>query len=190
VDTPQEPQQGRILTFPQGLERTSGAAPRCPIDDAADEDRLVEEVPSNTGEAIVSHLRALPLGVSSGAFYPHTATEEVPEAAAALGLHTVEIMLQTAGEYDPGFIAALADRVHDVGVTVRSVHTMQRLHPLMDPYQRRVREGRELFERGIEAAAALNANVLVWQPSSPSRVTGNALWRSPRSWRRPAGRSA
>ena len=124
----------------------------------------------------MSHLRALPLGISSGAFYPRTPTEEVPHKAAELGIHTIEIMLQTPGEYQPAYIADLAARAKDAGVTVRSVHTMHRLHPLFDPYRRRVREGRELFERGIEAAATLEADVLVWHGATSNDVIEPEGW--------------
>jgi hypothetical protein len=103
-------------------------------------------------------------------------TEEVPERAAALGIHTVELMLQTAGEYDPTYIANLAARVRDAGVTVRSVHTMHRLHPLFDRYPRRREEGRALFERGIEAAAALGADVVVWHGARSGEVRDVEGW--------------
>ena len=132
-----------------------------------------EQISSNR---TISHLRALPLGISTGAFYPHTLTEDVPSRAAELGIHTVEIMLQTPSEYDPAFIADLAARARDAGVTVRSVHTMHRLHPVFDSYERRAREGRELFERGIEAAATLGADVLVWHGARSGQVIEPEGW--------------
>jgi sugar phosphate isomerase/epimerase len=171
VDTPHEPQRGRIITFPH-LARTE-------VDDTAREDRILREAPSResvTGSPVISHLRALPLGISSGAFYPNVPTEEVPERAAALGIHTVELMLQTAGEYDPAYIASVAARARDAGVTVRSVHTLHRLHPLFDPYARRVTEGRELFARGIEAAVTLGADVLVWHGARSGQVIEPEGW--------------
>jgi sugar phosphate isomerase/epimerase len=165
VDTPHEPERGRIIAFPH-------PAP----DDARDDDRVIAREPARAEAAAVSHLRALPLGLSSGAFYPHLPTEEAPDRAAALGVTTVELMLQTAGEYDPAFVADLAARARDAGVTVRSVHTLHRLHPLSDPYARRAREGRELFQRGIEAAAALGAEVLVWHGPRGGEVREQAGW--------------
>jgi hypothetical protein len=164
VDTPHEPQRGRIIAFPQPH-----------LDDTPRDDRVIAREPARA-DAAVSHLRALPLAISSGAFYPHVPTEEVPERAAALGITTVELMLQTPGEYDPAYIAGLAARARDAGVTVRSVHTMHRLHPLFDPYARRAREGRELFQRGIEAAATLGADVVVWHGARGGEVRQQAGW--------------
>jgi sugar phosphate isomerase/epimerase len=168
VDTPHEPQRGRIIAFPQPPH----------AGDAPGDDRVIAQQPAREGAATppIAHLRALPLGISSGAFYPHVPTEEVPARAAALGISTVELMLQTAGEYDPAFVADLAARVADAGVAVRSVHTLHRLHPLFDAYARRAREGRELFQRGIEAAATLGAEVLVWHGARSGEVREQEGW--------------
>ena len=164
MDTPHEPQRGRIIAFPHPAP---GDAPR--------DDRVIAREPARA-DAAVSHLRALPIAISSGAFYPHVPTEEVPERAAALGITTVELMLQTAGEYDPAFIADVAARARDAGVTVRSVHTLHRLHPFFDPYARRAREGRDLFQRGIEAAGTLGADVLVWHGARRGEIREQAGW--------------
>jgi sugar phosphate isomerase/epimerase len=167
VDTPQEPARGRIIAFPQ---------PTPAVDDSERDDAIVAREPARAAAPAISHLRALPLGISSGAFYPHLPTELVPERAAALGITTVELMLQTPGEYDPAYIADLVARVRDAGVTVRSLHTLHRLHPLFDPYARRVEEGRELFQRGIEAAAALGAEVVVWHGALTGEVRDQEGW--------------
>lgn len=164
MDTPHEPQHGRIIAFPHPA---TGDVPR--------DDRVIAREPARV-ETAVSHLRALPLAISSGAFYPHVPTEEVPERAAALGITTVELMLQTAGEYDPAFIADVAARARTAGVKVRSVHTLHRLHPFFDPYPRRVQEGRELFQRGIEAAATLGAEVLVWHGARRAEIREQEGW--------------
>ena len=140
---------------------------------------MLNESPSRdltTQSQAISHLRALPLGISSGAFYPHTPTEEVPHKAAELGIYTIEVMLQTPGEYEPAFIADLAARAKDAGVTVRSLHTMHRLHPLFDPYRRRAQEGWKLFELGIEAASTLEADVLVWHGARSNEVAAPGGW--------------
>jgi sugar phosphate isomerase/epimerase len=159
----------------------SAPATADPSEPTAHTDRMIAESPApkrGGDEPELAHLRALPLGISSGAFHPHTLTEDVPDHVAELGLHTVEIMLQTAGEYDPAFIADLAARTRDAGITVRSVHTMHRLHPLFDRYERRAREGRELFERGIDAAATLGADVLVWHGARSGQVIEPEGWEA------------
>ncbi len=152
-----------------------------PSEQGARADRMIAETPAparSGDEPELAHLRALPLGISSGAFHPHTLTEDVPDHAARLGVRTIEVMLQTAGEYDPAFIADLAARARDAGVAVRSVHTMHRLHPLFDRYERRAREGRDLFERGIEAAATLGAEVLVWHGARSGQVIEPEGWEA------------
>ena len=126
--------------------------------------------------AAISHLRAVRLGVSSGAFYPTIATEDVPVAAARLGVSDVELMLQTAGEYDPAFIRSIAGQYAALGTNVHSVHTMLALHPMLDRYSRRAAEGRAMFDRAIEAAATLGASVLVWHGPKREDVTTPAGW--------------
>lgn len=121
------------------------------------------------GEGL-DHVRAVSLGVSSGAFYPHTPTEETPFAAARLGMTTMEVMLQTPGEYQPEMIDRLGENARTAGVAIHSVHTMEPLHPMLDRYPRRAEEGRALFQRGIDAAAALGARVLVWHGARRRQV--------------------
>ena len=191
MDTPQEPTGARIIPlFPEGrssrsrrrstMNTSPEEAPASPDPSLADIDKLlgIEAVgtllPGETRG--VSHVRAVELAVSSGAFYPHVATENVPEAAAKLGLQTIEIMLQTAGEYQPTFIAQLAANARDAGVRIHSLHTMETLHRLMGPYERRTQEGRLLFQQGIEAAAALGAEVIVWHGPNRREVETDAQW--------------
>jgi sugar phosphate isomerase/epimerase/predicted metal-dependent hydrolase len=190
VDTPQESQPARIVPFPHG--RVQAPAMREPVapDDvvtgqspatlSAGEtiDRLlaVSNVDEQAANPDLHHLRAVRLGVSSGAFYPHVSTEDVPAAAARLGLSDVEIMLQTASEYDPAFVHQLVIDSRAAGITIHSVHTMHRLHPFLDSYPRRAREARELFRRGIEATAALGATVLVWHGLRREQMTGPEAW--------------
>lgn len=119
---------------------------------------------------------ALRLGVSSGAFYPDLPTEAVPAAAAALGLPELELMLQTAGEYAPGFFAELLRAADDAGCLVRSLHTMQTLHPLAAPYKRRAEEGRTLFRQAIDGAVALGAKAIVWHGLSRQEAAGADAW--------------
>src|SRR5579884_3446763 len=118
------------------------------------------------------------LGLSSGSLYPDIATEEVPAVAARLGLPDIELMLQTAGEYDPAFMREVARNCRAAGCRVHAIHVMQSLHPVFDPYPRRVREGRALFARAIEGAAALGARALVWHGPRQEEL------RTPERWAR------
>lgn len=113
----------------------------------------------------------LRLGLSTGALYP-TPTEDVPAIAARLGFYDLEIMLQTAGEYEPEFISDLRSRCDAHGVSVHSVHVWNEFHPVLNAYRRRADEGRAMFSRAIAAAAMLDAKVVVWH--GPRRPEGDS----------------
>ena len=180
MDTPQESPILRIVPFEQRAEQRPEAASEETID------RLLEistigdpprDALTRDGDSgRISHVRAVRLGVSSGAFFPHTATEHVPLAAARLGITSIELMLQAASEYDPAFIAQVAANVRAAGVTVHAVHSMSQLHPMMASYPRRAADARALFQRGIEAAATLGAEVLVWHGPLRTEVATDDGW--------------
>jgi len=183
VDTPQEPSGARIVPlFPRpstAAPAPTPSRPASPVDDDA-VDRLLDvsaiDDPLPGEHDGVAHVRTVQLAVSSGAFYPHIATEDVPAAAARLGLSAIEVMLQTRGEYEPAFIGTLGANARAAGVEIYSVHTMSHLHPLLDAYPRRAAEGRAIFQQGIEAAAALGAKVLVWHGPRRDQVASEEGW--------------
>lgn len=119
------------------------------------------------------------IGASTGTLYPHQHTEEAVETLARLGFPTIEVVLQTAGEYEPGFVRDLAARVRAGGTAVASVHTFTALHPLFDPYPRRREEGRRALLRAIDAAVTLDARVLIWHGPTrrelPEGITSERL---------------
>ncbi len=118
----------------------------------------------------------LRLGVSSGAFYPEVTTEDVPTLAAELGLTDVEIMLQTAGEYDMAVTRRIRANARASGCRIHSVHVWTDLYQLLSPYRRRVEEGRALFNRAIMAAAELEAGLIVWHGPRTAEVTQPGAW--------------
>jgi sugar phosphate isomerase/epimerase len=186
VTTPQEPTPARIVPFRQPRRRA--AATRQPIASpettATDGDALADQLlristvtdPLPGEEDQVHHLRAVRLGASSGAFYPHTLTEDVPRAASRIGISAIELMLQTAGEYDPAFVRSVAANARTAGVSVHSVHSLTRLHPFLDPYPRRVDEAWARFHEAIDACVTLGAGVLVWHGPHRSEVATEAGW--------------
>lgn len=149
------------------------------LDDAS-ADRIVRmdaSMPPIEGEHDgVRHVASLSLGVSSGAFYPHIATEDAPEAARALGFSDMEIMLQTAGEYDLSFAQLVAAHAKEAGVNIRSVHTLETYHHVLSPYERRAQEGREMMARAICFAATVGAEVLVWHGPRRTEVQTEEGW--------------
>lgn len=102
------------------------------------------------------------IGCSTGAFFPEATTEQAIEQAARIGLHDIEVMLQSHCEYQPEFFGHLRGHVQATGVSVHAVHALHRYHPVFDSYQRRVDEGWDLFKRAVEGAASLGAGLLVW----------------------------
>jgi len=183
MDQPQEPTRARIVPlFP---DRASGTQPTrrrdahqrerneaTPSDDMTDRLLRIEAVTGDLpGEHEgIEHVRAVSLGVSSGAFFPHTPSEQTPFAAAERGITTMEVMLQTRGEYTPAFAELLRANAETAGVTIHSIHTMEPLHPMLDRYPRRAEEGRALFRDGIALAAAVGAKVLVWHGARRKQV--------------------
>jgi sugar phosphate isomerase/epimerase/predicted metal-dependent hydrolase len=121
-------------------------------------------------------LVTLRLGLSSGAFYPEVPTEEVPIAAARLGVAEIEVMLQTRGEYEPAFVRQIGVNCRAADVRVHAVHTFQSLHPLTTPYRRRTEEARVLFDRGIAAAVELGARTLVWHGLARHEAPAPDAW--------------
>lgn len=185
-----DPSESRVIPLLPHLRRRQGYSlathkqkrrSELLLDDAS-ADRLVRidaAMPPIDGEQEgVSHLASLTLGVSSGAFYPHIATEDAPAAAAALGFSEIEIMLQTAGEYELSFAQMVAANAKEAGVSIRSVHTLEHYHQVLSPYERRADEGREMMARAIVFAATVGAKVLVWHGPKRTDV------QSPEGWNR------
>jgi sugar phosphate isomerase/epimerase/predicted metal-dependent hydrolase len=185
-DTPEQPEARVIPLLPhlarkRLLRKPSAHRSELLLDDAS-ADRLVRidaAMPPIEGEqAGIQHIAALALGVSSGAFYPHLATEDTPAAAASLGFTEMEVMLQTAGEYQPAFARLMAANATAAGVRIRSVHTVEYFHQVLSPYTRCADEAREMMDKAIEFAAIVGAQVLVWH--GPTRATVQA----PEAWER------
>ncbi len=105
---------------------------------------------------------ALRLALSSGAFYPRVQTEDVPFEAARLGIDEVELLLQTAGEYESTFIRTVAQNAASAGVRIHAVHTFHGLHPFFTAYARRTEEARQRFAQAVEAAHMLGAQAVIW----------------------------
>ncbi|HRA48707.1 MAG TPA: DUF309 domain-containing protein [Thermomicrobiales bacterium] len=118
----------------------------------------------------------LRIGISSGAFYPDLATELAPDKAAKLGLHDLEIMLQTTGEYRPAFLAEVHRRAETAGIQIRSYHLFQRLHPLFSSYARRTAEGLDLIRLALDSAARHQVPILVWHGATRDEAHGIDAW--------------
>lgn len=183
-DTPEQ-SDARVIPLLPHLHRKGNvnkpAARRSELllDDAS-ADRLMRidaAMPPIEGEQDgIQHITALALGVSSGAFYPHIATEDTPAAAASLRFSEMEIMLQTAGEYEPGFAGLVAANAATAGVHIRSVHTLEHFHQVLSPYARRAKEAHAMMDKAIAFAATVGASVLVWHGPTRGTVQTPAAW--------------
>jgi uncharacterized protein len=117
-----------------------------------------------------------PLGISSGAFWPHRATVDVPAQVARLGVRDVEVMLQDEGEYAPAFARDLRAAFDAAGATVHSVHLKQKFHLVVTGSPAEVAAGWDGFARAIDAVATLGARRIVWhgpsqrEPGMPGRM--------------------
>ncbi|MGH2530862.1 MAG: DUF309 domain-containing protein [Thermomicrobiales bacterium] len=120
----------------------------------------------------------LRLGLSSGALYPEVLTEDVPAIAARWGVRDLELMLQTPGEYEAGFVRRLLMTCRAAGCRVHAVHSFESLIQVTSPYRRRAAEARGFFDRVITATAALGAGVLVWHGPRRREV------ETPEGWER------
>jgi uncharacterized protein len=118
----------------------------------------------------------LEIGLSSGALFPTFPTEQAPDRAAELGLTSVELLLQTVGEYDAGFLQSTAAAARDAGVRIHALHTFQPLHPLFSPYPRRTEEALELMRRAVDGAVTCGAEAIVWHGASRNETRDGDIW--------------
>ncbi len=125
--------------------------------------------------SLTGNLMTLSIGISSGALYPKTLTEDAPAVGAAWGARTIELMLQTVGEYDPGFISIVERNARAAGINVSSLHTGL-FHPVTAPYARRIEEGRTLFRNAVEAAHRLGAHAIVWHGATKQEMSDPETW--------------
>jgi sugar phosphate isomerase/epimerase/predicted metal-dependent hydrolase len=118
----------------------------------------------------------LRIGLSSGALYPETPTEAVAEIAAGWGATDVELMLQTPGEHEPGFVRDAVEVVRSTGGEVRSLHSFQQLFHFFTPYARRTEESFSMFGRLIDTAGELGVPVIVWHGPTREEAPAPDQW--------------
>jgi sugar phosphate isomerase/epimerase len=132
--------------------------------------------PASSRFASATPADGLRIGLSTGALYPHTVTEDAPAIAAAWGLRDLELMLQTPGEYAPDFLRTVAASARAADVRIRAVHTWQSFHPLFTAYPRRTAEAVALFRQLAESAAAAGAGVIVWHGAERAVAPHPGAW--------------
>jgi hypothetical protein len=103
------------------------------------------------------------IGASTANFYP-ALTEDALQTLLAMGFRELEIFVNTESEIRPAYLRGLKERVQAHGARVRALHPyLSGIEPylLFSAYERRYRDGLEIYARLFEAAALLGADFVV-----------------------------
>ncbi len=103
-------------------------------------------------------------GISSACFYPMI-TEQAVERLVRMGCSCIEIFLNSFSEIRPEFIAPIRDLLADAGIEVTSIHPFTSGSEGMlffSDYDRRFRDGVELYKRYLEIALELGGRYVVF----------------------------
>lgn len=111
------------------------------------------------------------LGLSTAAFYGRWETEEAALEISRLGMDCAEAFLQTASEYDPGFVAMVRDNLR--GVPCVSMHPsgIQFENQMFGRSKRQRSDAFDLFRRTLDAAHALGAKHYVYHGRSTALLS-------------------
>lgn len=102
------------------------------------------------------------IGMSLACFYPME-PERAVEEAAALGIHTCEIFLNTYSELEFDYLESLRSSCDRHGIQVYSVHPFTSFlenYLFFSPYPRRIADAKVFYRRYAEAAKILGAQVI------------------------------
>ena len=94
-------------------------------------------------------------GASTANLYPDL-TEHCLEQLLQLGFRQIEVFLNTESETAPAFLQAMKDRADAAGASFTSVHPYlsgSEPYLLFSQYERRFRDGLEMYKPLFEAAA-------------------------------------
>lgn len=102
-------------------------------------------------------------GASTANLYPDL-TENCLDQLLELGFRHIEVFLNTESETAPAFLRMLKEKAEAVGASFTSIHPYlsgSEPYLLFSQYERRFRDGLELYKRVFEAAARLEAPYVV-----------------------------
>lgn len=111
-------------------------------------------------------------GISTASYYVRHALEDIPARIRAEGAEIAEVFLNTFSEYEPEFIALLAERLRENGLSVYSAHPMgSQFEPqLFSLHPRQRADALAIFERVLKAARTLGARYYIMH--GPARMHG------------------
>lgn len=96
------------------------------------------------------------IGASTANFYPDL-TENALNTLLDLGFHTLEVFINTESELDPRYIQRMREQTDAAGARILSLHPyISGNEPflLYSAYKRRFEDGKKLYARFFETAAA------------------------------------
>jgi sugar phosphate isomerase/epimerase len=114
------------------------------------------------------------LGISTACYFQKSMIEDTVLDIGAHGVPHCELFLNTISEYQPDFIALLADRLAMAGITPYSVHPMSTQYEpqLFSIHPRQRSDALALYERVLQGARKLGAKVYVMH--GPVHLSGAA----------------
>lgn len=114
------------------------------------------------------------LGISTACYFQKSMIEDTVLDIGAHGVQHCELFLNTLCEYEPDFIALLADRLAMAGITPYSVHPMSTQYEpqLFSIHPRQRSDALALYERVLRGARTLGAKVYVMH--GPVHLSGAA----------------
>lgn len=115
------------------------------------------------------------IGISSSCLYPMY-TEQSFKLIAQKGVELTEIFFNANCELEPPFIKQLVEIKNEYGIAVSSIHPTMSLAEsfmLFSNYERRFREGLDMYKRYGEIAAELGARYVIMHGGKPNGTMDN-----------------
>ncbi|MCQ5129687.1 sugar phosphate isomerase/epimerase [Butyricicoccus faecihominis] len=123
------------------------------------------------------------IGISTACFYPEPIEEALP-VIAGLGVHAIEVFVNTESEFSPAFAQSFGAQARSLGLDIVSVHPFTSLMEgilLFSDYSRRTDDGMRQYERYFTFAESLGARFLTFHgerdmggPDDPARFAHKA----------------
>lgn len=100
------------------------------------------------------------IGISTASFFNRKMIEDLPALYEEWGVKNAEYFLNSFSEYEPDFIALLAERTQKHGVTVCSVHPMSSMFEsqLFSLHPRQSADARAIYEKVLRAGRTLGTH--------------------------------
>lgn len=103
------------------------------------------------------------IGGSTANLYP-ALTEDALDSLLGMGFQNLEVFVNTESEITPSYVRMLRSRADASGARILAMHPfLSGIEPylLFSAYERRYRDGLQIYERLFEAAAGLGAGLVV-----------------------------